>query len=120
MNDERFDFSPLDLEKDRQRFERMVGNVMWRARGELARRAAAGQVGVVETMAAWFRPAMAAAAAIAVISLTMLATAGRADADPQTGMYMSSAVVPAAMTSWYEEDRLPTADELLLAAHGEE
>ncbi|MGQ0813278.1 MAG: hypothetical protein ACT4O1_02300 [Gemmatimonadota bacterium] len=120
MSDERIDFSALDIERDRQRIERMVGSVLWRARAELARRAATQNVGVVEAVAAWFRPAIAAAAAIAAISVAMLATVGRSSPETQTGAYMSSAFVPAAMTSWYEEDRLPTAAELMVAVQGED
>jgi hypothetical protein len=120
MSDERFDFSAFDIERDSERVERMVGNVMWRARGELARRARGQSVTVTEAVAAWFRPAIAVAAAIAGISLTMLATVGRSNAEPQAGAYMSSAEVPAAMTAWYEEDRSPTATDLLVATHGED
>jgi hypothetical protein len=120
MSDERFDFSAFDLERDSERVERMVGNVMWRARGELARRARGQSLTITEAVAAWFRPAIAVAAAIAGISLTMLATAGRSDTDLQAGAYVSSAEIPAAMTAWYEEDRSPTASDLLVATHGDD
>ena len=118
MSDERFDFAALKLEQDD--VDRMVGRVMWRARGELARRAQAQNSGVLGAVAGWFRPAAVAAAAVALISVTTLASlVGKTASEPQTGAYMSSAEVPAALTSWYEEDRLPTADELLLATAGE-
>lgn len=120
MSDDRFDFSTFDLEGNPEKLERMVGNVMWRARGELARRARAQTITVTEAVAAWFRPAMAAAAAIAAISLTLLATAGGPDAETATGAYMSSAEVPAAMTAWYEEDRSPDAADLLVAIQGDD
>ncbi|MGQ0562864.1 MAG: hypothetical protein ACT443_13440 [Gemmatimonadota bacterium] len=98
----------------------MVGSIMWRARGELSRRAPSQDVSVVEAVAGWFRPAVAAAAAIATISLALLASNGGSNqAEAQTGAYMPSSAVPAAMTSWYEENRLPTAAELLVAATGE-
>ena len=118
MSDERFDFEALKLEQDD--VDRMVGRVMWRAQGELLRRAQAQNSGLLGAVAGWFRPAALAAAAIAIVSLTSLASLlGNRASEPQTGAYMSSAEVPAAMTSWYEEDRLPTADELLLATAGE-
>ena len=120
MNDDRFDFAAFDLDQDSEKVERLVGNVMWRARGELARRARAQTMTISEAVAAWFRPAIAAAAAIAGISLTMLATAGSSSADAQTGAYMSSAEVPAAMTTWYEEDVSPTASDLLVATIGDD
>lgn len=120
MSDDRFDFSRFDLEGDPERIERMVGNVMWRARGELARRARGQTLTVTEAVAAWFRPAIAVAAAIAGVSLTLLATAGAPHAETSTGEYMSSAEVPAAMTAWYEEDRSPDAADLLVAIQGED
>ncbi|HUP89319.1 MAG TPA: hypothetical protein VM100_08215 [Longimicrobiales bacterium] len=116
MNDERFDFSTLDLDKDPATFERMVGNIMWRAKSELKRRRG---LTPVEAVAAWFRPAMVAAAAIATVSLTMLATERPAAEEVATGAYMSSAEVPIALTSWYEEGSSPTVDELLVANEGD-
>lgn len=95
--------------------ERLVGGIMWRARGELARRSRA--LSPVEAVAAWFKPAVAAAAAIAVISVAALTRGQQSDADPvQVGAYMSGTEVPAAATGWYEEGGSPTAAELLVAA----
>jgi hypothetical protein len=116
MSDERFDFSALDLNKDTARAERMVGNIMWRARAELARRAAARELGAVELVAGWYRPALAAAAAIAAVSLTLLATV-RPTPAAQTTAFVSASDVPAAMSVWYEEERSPTAAELLVVAN---
>lgn len=116
MNDERIDLSALGLDQDPERVERMVGGIMWRARMELARRAARREIGAFEMVATWYRPALAAAAAIAAVSLTLLATF-----QPRpvvaTGAYMSAAEIPAAMSVWYEEDRVPTASELLVVAN---
>jgi len=119
MSEERFDFSALDLQSDPDRFERMVGNITWRARIELARRAAMGHVTPVDVLAAWSRPAMAAAAVIAVVSMTLLATIGRPQVETEiaTGAYMSGTEVPAALTSWYEEGNSPTATEVLVAGN---
>jgi hypothetical protein len=116
MSDERIDFSPLDPRKDAAHFERLVGNITWRARMELARRAALQRVSPVEAVAFWYRPAMAAAAVIAIVSATLLATMGGNTADVPTGSYMSSAEVPVALSSWYEEGNSPTATELLVAS----
>lgn len=116
MKDERFDFSALDLDQDPGTFERMVGNIMWRARNELKRRRG---LTPVEAVAAWFRPALVAAAAIAAVSLTLLATDRPRTEEIVAGAYMSGAEVPVALTSWYEEGSLPTADELLVANEGE-
>lgn len=117
MSDERFDLSPLDLAKDPERFDRMVERITWRARSELARRARTHAISPVEIVAAWYRPAIAAAAMIAAVSLTLLATVGHARKEVPTGAYMSAAEVPAAMASWYEEGSSPTAAELLVVAN---
>lgn len=117
MNDERFDFSRLDLGNDPERFEKLVGTITWRARAELARRGARREVSAVEAVAVWYRPAMAAAAAIAAVSLTLLSTVGRSNNETTTGAYMSSAEVPAALSSWYEDGTSPTADDLIVVAN---
>ena len=118
MSDERIDLSALDMAEGSERFERIVGQITWRARMELARRAALRQVSPVEAVAAWYRPAIAAAAAIAIISVMALTTIGRHHTDVQPGAYMSGAEVPDALTSWYEEGSSPTAAELLVANEG--
>ena len=117
MSDERFDLSALDPHES-ARFERMVQNITTRARFELARRAAARRQSVVELVAGWARPALAAAASIAIVSATLLAVLEPSHAEASGGAYMSPAV-PASANSWYEEDRDPTADDLLVAVEGE-
>lgn len=118
MSDERIDLSPLDLDPDSERFHNLVGRIVWRARGELHRRAMTRPLTPVEMVAAWYRPALTAAAAIAVISLTLLATAGRKQEEVQAGAYMSGTEVPTALTNWYENGSSPTAAELLVANGG--
>lgn len=117
MSDERFDLSPLDLAKDPERFESMVGRITWRARAELARRAGMHRVTPVEVVAAWYRPAIAAAALIAAISVTLLTMTNDSKTELPTGAYMSAAEVPASVSSWYEEGSTPTAAELLVVAN---
>jgi hypothetical protein len=114
MTDERFDLSPLDPMDD-ARFERIVGNITARARFELARRAAAQRQPIVELLAGWARPALLAAAGVAGVSITLLATYGRSHAEPVVGAYMPASEVPAAASGWYEENREPTVDDLLVA-----
>ncbi|HET9439632.1 MAG TPA: hypothetical protein VFO52_05655 [Longimicrobiales bacterium] len=115
MTDERLDLSPLDPGSD-PRFERMVRNINERARFELARRAAQQRVTVAEFMAGWARPALLAAASIAGVSLALLASYDRTNAEVATGAYMPAAEVPASALSWYEEDRDPTVDDLLVVS----
>jgi hypothetical protein len=116
MTDERYDLSPLDPMDD-ARFERMVGAITARARFELARRTAAQRQSIVELVAGWARPALLAAAGVAGVSITLLATYGRSKAEPVTGAYMPASEVPEAASGWYEEDREPTVDDLLVAAN---
>jgi hypothetical protein len=116
MSDQPLDFSTLNPSPDSE--ERMVGRIMWRVQSELARRRGHREISVVEVMAAWYRPALATAAAIAAVSLTMLAVTRPARSEVTTGAYMSSNEVPAALSNWYEEDSLPTAAELLVASEG--
>jgi hypothetical protein len=115
MSEDRIDFSSLDIGNDPEKFERMVGNITWRARMELTRRAAR-QTSPIEALATWFRPAIASAAAIAAISLTLLATLGRGEQEFEPRSYMPSTEVPVAMVDWYEDGQLPTADDLLVVA----
>ena len=114
MSDERIDFSALDPQQD-ARFERMTANITERARAELARRAALRRTTIVELVGGWARPALLAAASIAVVSLSLLASIEPAESE-LVGAYMPAGEVPAAATSWYEENREPTADELLFAS----
>ena len=115
MTDERFDLSPLDPRED-ARFERMVGNITERARFELARRRSAQRQSIVELVAGWARPALLAAATVAGISLTLLFTFDRSNAGiVVTGAYMPASEVPAAASGWYEEDRDPTVEDLLVS-----
>jgi hypothetical protein len=102
---------------DDKRFERMVGNITARARFELARRAAVQRQSIVELVAGWARPALLAAAGVAGVSITLLATYGRTNAEPVTGAYMPASEVPEAASGWYEEDRDPTVDDLLVASN---
>jgi hypothetical protein len=114
MTDERFDLSPLHPMDD-ARFERMVSNITGRARFELARRAAAQRQSIVELVGGWARPALLAAAGVAGVSITLLATYGRSSAETVTGAYMPASEVPPAASGWYEENREPTVEDLLVA-----
>lgn len=117
MRDERLDLSALDPQED-ARFERMVQNITTRARFELARRAAARRQSVVELVAGWARPALAAAASIAIVSATLLSMFEPSQAEASATAYMSP-TVPATASAWYEEDRDPTAVDLLVAVEGD-
>ena len=114
MSDERIDLSLLDPQQD-GRFERMAGSIAFRARAELMRRAGARRLSVVELVGGWVRPALLAAASIAAVSLSLLASFEPAKPE-MVGAYMPASEVPPTATAWYEENRDPTADELLFAS----
>jgi hypothetical protein len=113
MTEERVNFSPLS--PDDEAIERMVRNIAWRTRAELARRAAQ-RLSVVELIAAWARPAIMIAASIAGISVTLLAWFDGSRAEAATGAYMPASEVPPTAVSWYEEDRDPTVEDLLVVS----
>ena len=116
MTDERFDLSPL--RPDDAQLERMVSRITSRARFELARRAAAQRQTVLDMVAAWAKPALAAAASIAVVSVTLLSTLDGSPAEAATSTaYMPANELPAAASDWYEEGREPTVDELMVAGN---
>jgi len=74
--EQRIDFSPIDPARDGERWERMIGAVA--ARG----RAATGAGSVWGQLTAWWRPALAAAAvlAVALAGTALLAGSGGAPA----------------------------------------
>ena len=115
MTDERFDLSPLDPQED-ARFEKMVSTITARARFELARRAAARRQSIVELVGGWARPALVAAASIAIVSVATLAKVDRHATAANGTAYISTTEVPAAVGEWYEEARDPTAVDLLVAS----
>ncbi len=73
------DFGPLDPWRDPESRERAVEALMRRAAPMLERRAAR-QLGPLGALAAWMRPALAAAAVVSAVSLGVM-TRSRAD-DP--------------------------------------
>ena len=113
------DFSTLDPYADPGRRARAAAGVVARAAWALQRRPARGPLGVLED---WFRPALAAAAAVAALSLGVHATSSRgADALPGTVAQAELAGVPEALglgeplpTLAVDETR-PTSADLLTA-----
>jgi hypothetical protein len=111
---DRFDLSPLDPFADPARRERFVGDVMARAAFELARRRRGATVWTV--MAAWARPALAAAALAVLASVAALRSA-QATAAEQTGV-VEALAVPTPAESWLLEEREPTTEDLVQSLEG--
>lgn len=107
------DLSPLDPRGDPERWERMVAGIMARA----ALPAAVVIRGPWMALAAWSRPALAAAAAVAALSLvTLRATPRPAEAAPEPAVTVVEALdVPRPMADWIVEGREPRRSDLLVA-----
>lgn len=111
---DRFDLSPLDPFADRAYRDQFVGDVLERAAFELARRRRAGSVWTV--MAAWARPALAAAAITVVVSGVALRSGSPAEAS-QTGI-IEALALPGPVETWLVEEREPTTEDLMLSLEG--
>jgi hypothetical protein len=114
MEPERVDLSALDPTRDRIGYERLVHRILEAAAPELARRRAAANPLV--QLAAWARPALAAAAVIAVLAAGAIAMAERYDgAQDPAGTIADALGVPAPASDWLAEGRAPTTGDLVLA-----
>lgn len=107
MERERLDLTPLDPTGDPAFTDRMVARVMAAARPELERRAGLGDV--IYFLGRWSRPALAAAATLAVVAGSVLARAELMASPAQAAM--SSPYVTADMAS---EDDLSLWDKVVL------
>ena len=112
MDTERVDLSPLDPAEDRLRYERLVRRIVAAADPELARRAR--EAGTLALVAAWARPAVAAAAIVAAVALGGLSATQR-DGARSTESMVDALGVPAPAAEWLEHGREPSAEDLVLA-----
>lgn len=114
--DERIDFSVLEPEAGQQ--ELLVAALMQRAAPELARRAMR-DVSPVVMLYDWARPALAAAAVLTVICLSVLAGHTSGGAAPLGTGLTEALAVPAPVNEWLVGNRSPTAADVLLAMEGD-
>ncbi len=118
MEQDRLDLSRLETRLDDERFERIVGAILQRARPELARRAA--RAGLLATLGDWLWPAMAAAALAAMASGAVLTRTVSTVTDP---LAFAGGVVPALdvaepVADWLDEGRSPQIGDLILVMEG--
>ena len=108
--DERVDLTTLDLTAEQR--ELLVASILTRAAAELERRANA--VSPIYVLYAWTRPALAAAAVLALLCLSVLL---RDDSGgQQQALGLTEALnVPAPASAWLVGDRSPTVEDLILA-----
>jgi hypothetical protein len=96
--------------------ERMIRAIMARAAPELARRATV-DVSPMLVLAEWLRPAMAAAAVVALVCLSVLAVT---DPGPTAGAGLTDELaVPRPASEWLVDERAPTISDLLVAMGSE-
>jgi hypothetical protein len=101
MNDpEKIDFAALDPSRDPRRWEQLVGDVA--RRGLEARRAAS----VTRQLVAWARPALAAAALVALVVWLIAALRPAPTA-------VAAARPADALTAWAWNDELPATATIL-------
>jgi hypothetical protein len=114
--DERLDLT--SLEPDEAQRERLVAAIMLRAGSELSRRAAV-DVSPIAALSDWMRPALAAAAVIALICASVLTQRELAHIEPGAG-YVDALAVPAPLNEWLISGRSPTVADLMIAMDGED
>jgi hypothetical protein len=108
--DERIDLTALELTgTDR---DRLVAAIMARAQPELARRQSQ-DVSPIAVLSDWMRPALAAAAVLAVVCASVLAFE-RTPAGPGAG-YTDALQVPQPADEWMVSGRSPTVADLFVA-----
>jgi hypothetical protein len=109
---ERIDLTALELD-DAQR-ELLIAAILARADAELARRAPQ-DVSPMLVLSAWVRPALAAAALLALVSATVLMRGG----DRPASVVADALAVPAPADAWLVDERAPTVGDLLVAMESE-
>lgn len=113
---ERLDLTAL--EPDETQRELLVAAIMLRAGGELSRRAAV-DVSPIAVLSDWMRPALAAAAVIALVCMSVLTQRELGHVEPGSA-YVDALAVPAPLDEWLISGRSPTVADLLIAMDGEE
>lgn len=112
MTERRLDLRVLDPAAGGS-LDALLSEINERAAPELARRATAR--GPIAVLAGWAKPALAAAAALAAVSLVGLSIARSAgSAAPLRGV-PEELGLPSLVAEWVAEGRTPTRDDLLIA-----
>ncbi|MEX0893879.1 MAG: hypothetical protein WEB88_17050 [Gemmatimonadota bacterium] len=121
MERERLDLTPLDPTGDPAFMERMVARIMGAAQVELYRRAGGGDIYVL--LGRWSRPALAAAALLAVLAGSVLARSEFMTAPVQaavTSPYVTADLASEADVLLWQKLVLPPMEiELLATLEGE-
>ncbi|CAN5740878.1 hypothetical protein BH23GEM9_BH23GEM9_34710 [soil metagenome] len=114
--EERIDLTALNLDEGRR--ELLVAAIMANAAPELARRAAAVDVSPLLFLTRWSRPALAAAAVLAMICVSVLSMERDQPVGPAYGI-ADALAVPEPADAWLVGGRAPTVGDVLLAMERE-
>ncbi|HYJ79926.1 MAG TPA: hypothetical protein VEW03_10015 [Longimicrobiaceae bacterium] len=106
LHPEPIDLSPLDPRRDRERWERMVARIV---RGAVAPRTA------WTVLAAWQRPALAAAALVAALSAGAMWWVADGRTSAPTDTLVEALEVPRPVADWIVEGRAPDGGDLYVA-----
>jgi hypothetical protein len=109
---ERMDLTALELD-DAQR-EQLVAAILARADAELAHRSVE-DVSPMLVLSTWARPALAAAAVLALLCASVLLR----DGGRPTQVVADALSVPAPADAWLVNERAPTVGDLLVAMESE-
>jgi hypothetical protein len=118
MDERRIDLTPLDPTLERERWERRIAAIVVLAAPELARRAAAAE-SPMQVLVGWFRPALSAAAVLALCAGGALTLLLPADA-PEPAAAVDALRLPEPIALWLGDDQPPTVADLALAVQGGE
>jgi hypothetical protein len=118
MSDERIDLSSLDPTQDAERFDAIVRSISAAAAGELAARRA--RTSVVGQVASWWRPLLAAAAIVGIVSIGALARLQASSGVSETEAGLAEAIgMPQQIAEWVLTEDVPTPTELLVVLEGD-
>ncbi len=118
MDESPIDLRPLDPTLDRERWERRIATLMALAAPELARRANAA-TGLSLVLLGWFRPALSAAAVLALCAGAVLALLLQSPAGAPEPAMTEALRLPAPVALWLGEEQPPSVADLASAVQGE-
>ena len=125
LEDDFRDLAPLDPSQDGARWERMVAGITLASAPELQRRTRLPDMGLLQLLAGYVRPAVSAAALMAAAAGAVFVAAGEQSTTVADGDAVSQAQVasgmgyPSSVAGWVASDNTPSASEMVAAMQGD-